>query len=113
MIQIEVRYDNSKEFIYLSMIGHADSAPQGHDLVCAATSGIILGGINNLQEKFNLKLDEEKGLLELSRIGEVSSHDKIVLETIIKQLQSVARDNPMYVKISVLTDIERNLNDVC
>ena len=83
------------------MIGHADSGPNGHDLVCAATSGIILGGLNNLQDKFNLKTDEKKGFLELSKIGEISSHDKIVLETIVKQLQSIARDNPKYVKISV------------
>ena len=101
MIQITVRYDNLKEFVSLSMIGHADSGPNGHDLVCAAVSAIILGGVNAIEGKLNVKEDEKKGFLELSKIGEISNHDKIVLETIVKQLQSVARDNPKYVKISV------------
>ena len=99
MIKISIRYKKTGEFLSLTLTGHANSAPKGEDLVCAAVSGIILGGINALSGK-NYQIKEE-GNLELSNIGEISSHDSIVIETIIAQLSAVARDNPKYVKISV------------
>jgi uncharacterized protein YsxB (DUF464 family) len=101
MIKVLVRYNNSKEFESLTIKGHANSGPLGHDLVCAAISGIVLGGINNLQNKFSLTSDEKTGSLELKSLGKVSEHDNIVIETIITQINSIARDNPKNVKISV------------
>ena len=48
MIKITVRYQSTGEFLSLESNDHANSAPHGEDLVCAAVSGIILGGINAL-----------------------------------------------------------------
>ena len=102
MIKISVRYTSTGEFISLTSMGHANSAPHGEDLICAAVSGILLGGINALKGKnFTLKSDENKGIIELCNIGKMDKHDEIVIETIIAQLQSVSRDNPKYLKISI------------
>ena len=102
MIKISVRYQSTGEFISLKSVGHANSAPYGQDLVCAAVSGIILGGINALQgNNYTLKSDEKKGIIELCNIGEMSEHDFIVIETIVLQLQAIERDNPKQLKISI------------
>ena len=102
MIEIKIKYQSTGEFISLISQGHADSAPYGQDLVCAAVSGVLLGGINALKGKnFSLKSDENKGIIELCNIGKMSQHDIIVIETIISQLQAIERDNPKFISISV------------
>ena len=102
MVQIIINHQKTGEFALLKTTGHAGSAPNGEDLVCAAVSGIVLGGINALKGKhYKLKYDERNGNIQLSNIGKMSEHDEIVIETIIAQLQAVARDNPKYVKISI------------
>ena len=102
MIKITVRYQSTGEFLSLESSGHANSAPCGEDLVCAAVSGILLGGINALKDKcYKLKADEKSGSLSLCNIGKMSQHDIIVIETIISQLQSIERDNPKFISISV------------
>ena len=102
MIKITVRYQSTGEFLSLESLGHANSAPHGEDLVCAAVSGILLGGINALKDEcYNLKVDEKKGNIELCNIGKMSQHDIIVIETIISQLQAIERDNPKFISISV------------
>ncbi len=101
MIKVLIKYSENQEFISLKIKGHANSGPYGHDLVCAATSGIVLGGINNLQGKYNLEQDENNGVLELTSLDKVSSHDSVVLETIIKQLEMISEAYPKNIKISV------------
>ena len=102
MIKITIRYQSTGEFASLTSQGHADSAPHGQDLVCAAVSGVLLGGINALKGKnFSLKQNENKGILELRNIGKMESRDSIVIDTIVLQLQAIERDNPIYIKISI------------
>ena len=102
MIKITVRYQSTGEFLSLESLGHANSAPYGEDLVCAAVSGIILGGINALKDDcYEVKADENKGSLELCNLGKMSQHDTIVIETIVSQLQAIERDNPKFIRISV------------
>ena len=102
MIHITIKYKSTGEFISLISQGHADSAPYGQDLVCAAVSGVILGGINALQGKnYSLKNNENKGILELRNIGKMSERDAVVIDTMVLQLQAIERDNPKFIKISI------------
>ena len=102
MIKINIRYSSTGEFLQLETIGHANSAPLGEDLICASVSGIILGGINALKGKnYTFKCDEITGEIKLCNIGKMDEHDKIVIETIVTQIQAVCRDNPKFVKLSV------------
>lgn len=102
MIKVLIRYNLSKEFESLEINGHANAGPYGHDLVCAAVSGVVFGGINNLQGKYQIKQNEKSGSLEMKCSDCVNEHDQIVIETILAQLQAIARDNPKNVKISVI-----------
>ena len=100
MIRIQVTYKEGK-FIALLAKGHAESAPEGKDLVCAAVSAIIQGGIlalNDGDKEYSLK--REKGDLELRRLTDgMSEHDETVIETVYVQLESVARVAEGYVQL--------------
>ena len=102
MTKITVRYSDTGEFVSLHSVGHANSGDYGKDIVCAAISAVILGGINALEgQNYKLKADEQKGEIELYNIGNMTEHDQIVIETVVAQLSSIARDNPKHLKISV------------
>ena len=92
--------DKNGKFYSLEVKGHAGSGPYGHDLVCAAVSAIVLGGLNNLQDGDNqYKSEVKEGYVYLETLKEVSIHDEIVLETIEKQIESVATSYPKNAKL--------------
>lgn len=94
-----IKTDDDK-FESFEVKGHAESGPYGHDLVCSAISGIVLGGINNLQDDSeNYKVEVKNGYVYLESLKEVSKHDEIVLETIEKQIESIASSYPKNVKL--------------
>lgn len=104
MTKVVVRYNSSDEFISLKTSGHANSASQGEDLVCAAISAVVLGGINALKKHYKLNVNEKSGVIELENVGAVNEHDNVVIEVIVSQLQAIARDNPKYLKVSIEKD---------
>ena len=98
MISVTFVEKNGK-FISLEVKGHAGSGPYGHDLVCAAVSGILLGGLNNLKDgDQNYKSEVKEGHVYLGALTEVSAHDYIFLETIGKLFQGVASSYPTLAK---------------
>ena len=86
-------------FKSLQVKGHAGSGPYGHDLVCAAVSAVITGGLNNLKapKDYDIKLEEGYSLLKANK--EVSAHDAVVIETIICGLKTIAEDNSDFITI--------------
>lgn len=99
MIRIIVLTHNG-QFASLEVKGHADSAPKGEDLVCSAVSAIVLGGLNSLTDPEGTYVsDVKEGHVTLKALHSVSQHDAIALETIVKQLESVAKDYSSYAKL--------------
>ena len=98
MIKVLITREESK-FVSLEVKGHANSAEQGKDLVCAGVTAILAGGFNNLEspKSFELKLDEGHALAKA--IKEVSSHDEIVMETIINSLKTMEESWPQFISI--------------
>ncbi len=92
MIKIQVTY-HSHSFVNLISSGHAKFAEEGKDIVCAAVSAILQGGVQALKDNENsYSLTMKKGYLELKRIASnMSEHDEIVIETILTQLESIAQ----------------------
>ena len=89
-----------QDFISLKVSGHANSAPHGEDLVCAAVSGIVLGGINYFRKGIiDVQSDEKSGEIIITKSGIFDEHDYGAIEMIVAQLESVARDNPKFIKI--------------
>jgi uncharacterized protein YsxB (DUF464 family) len=105
MINVKVSYSKG-QFVSLEAKGHADSAPYGKDLICAAISAIILGGFNALKDgDKNYEVQVNAGLATLSRkLGKNSEHDETVLETIVTQIASVASSYPKNVKLERINE---------
>lgn len=97
MIKAHLQIDGSGAALRVS--GHAGSGPYGHDLVCAAVSGIVLGGINALEGEKDFRLKVDEGLVELTYVREPSSRDRFVLETIWTQLESIDESHPGFIKL--------------
>lgn len=98
MIQIKISNADTKK-PFLEVKGHANSAEFGHDLVCAAVSAVVIGGLNNLKQPKDFELKVDEGHVIAKAINDVSAHDAIVIETIICGLKTIQIEQPDYVTI--------------
>ena len=98
MIKVKLNFVDNK-FQSLKVTGHASSAEYGKDLVCAEVSAVVTGGFNALEDIKNFKVTLEEGNASLEAIGNVSTHDEIVISTIISGLRTIKEANPKFIKI--------------
>ena len=98
MIKITATRNNGK-IVNLTVKGHANSAPYGKDLVCAAVSSILVGGCNALKEPncFAIKLNE--GDASVTEISHANEHDYEVLEVMLVQFKSVEETSKKFLKV--------------
>lgn len=99
MIKATFVYSNS-DLKRFTVKGHAESGPYGQDLVCAAISAIVIGGLNAYiddQSMYEAKVEE--GNVSLVCKAKQSKHDQIVTETIISQIKDVADTYPKFVTL--------------
>ncbi|UOQ47305.1 ribosomal-processing cysteine protease Prp [Gracilibacillus caseinilyticus] len=91
------------------LTGHADSGPEGHDLVCAAVSGISFGAVNAVFALCEIELNidqagDEGGYLEVTvpAINDPALLEKVSLlfEGMVVSLRTVERDYGQYISIS-------------
>ena len=98
MIKITATRNNGK-IISLTVKGHANSAPHGQDLVCAAVSSILVGGCNALKEPncYAIKLNEgDASIIEKKHANE---HDYEVLETMLIQFKTIEESSKKFLKV--------------
>ena len=98
MIKVLIKREENK-FVSLEVKGHANSAEQGKDLVCAGVTTVLAGGFNNLENPKSFELKLEEGYALAKAVKEVSSHDEIVLETIICSLKTLEESWPQFISI--------------
>ena len=98
MIKITASRKNGK-IINLTVKGHANSAPKGEDLVCAAVSSILVGGCNALSQPncFAIKLDS--GDASVTELNHANEHDYEVLEVMLVQFKSVEETSAKFLKV--------------
>ena len=98
MIKITATRNNGK-ITNLTVKGHANSAPHGEDLVCAAVSSILVGGCNALSNHncFAIKLDS--GDASVTEISHANEHDYEVLEVMLVQFKSVEETSKKFLKV--------------
>ena len=101
MIKVLIKQEG-KNFKSLEVKGHAKSADQGQDLVCAGVSSVITGGLNNLEnpKDFDIILDE--GYSYVEALKSISSHDEVVMETIIAGLKTIEESYGKFIQIKNL-----------
>ena len=98
MIKIEATRKNGK-IVSLSVKGHANSAPKGEDLVCAAVSSILVGGCNALNRPncFAIKLDS--GDASIKELDHANEHDYEVLEIMLVQFKTIEESYGKFLQI--------------
>ena len=98
MIKITATRNNGK-IVNLTVKGHANSAPHGEDLVCAAVSSILVGGCNALENTncFAIKLNE--GDASVVEISHAIEHDYEVLEVMLVQFKSVEETSSKFLRV--------------
>ena len=102
MIKIVIKRDvSSQKITQIEVKGHANSAEYGKDLVCAAVSAVMTGGMNALIDKeYDFKLEEGHAYIKALDIP--SDYDSVVLKTIEVELQTIEESNKDYVRIENL-----------
>ena len=99
MVKVEIQY-KGKGLAHIHIKGHANTAPYGQDLVCAAVSAITFGAMNaieNIDEDFEYEIEE--GDVKLMTKGAISEHDETVLETLILELKTIQASYPEAISI--------------
>ncbi|WP_033159753.1 ribosomal-processing cysteine protease Prp [Mycoplasmoides alvi] len=79
--------------------GHALFSPKGEDIVCAAISGIVFGGINWFEQK-NIKVvsDQENDFF-LCELQNSDLQNLVAMQVIQTQIQAIAKLYPKHVII--------------
>lgn len=98
---IKVAYLKTANSVQLRVKGHANSGPYGHDLVCAAVSAILTGGLNTLTHPGRYAITSNDGFVELTSDEAMEQHDLTVLETMLRQLETLAEAHPQSVQITL------------
>ena len=99
MIKVTINHASNGQVNFIEIKGHADSAPYGRDLICAAVSAVVTGGFNNLNnhKEYELKLDEGYALFK-SNVA-LDAHDEAVIETIICGLNTIRESDPEFIQV--------------
>ena len=84
----------------MKVTGHAQSAPYGEDLVCAAVSAIMTGGINALDLK-QAKVTNIEGLSEIQVLDLHHQPNQAVYRVMMTQLTTIAEAYPKYIRIRI------------
>lgn len=101
MIKVKAVIPDGK-FESLRVKGHADFAPNGQDLVCAAVSAIVTGGINALKhpDSFNIFQDTGITVIKLKPKEDITNYDATVINVILDQLETIEQSYGNYIKLS-------------
>lgn len=98
---IKVTYvTNNGKFVSFLVEGHAQFAKKGEDLVCAGVSAIAIGGLNALTAPDDFEIEVNDAHVSVKALKEIKSHDEIVLQSVLIQLETVAESYPKFVKIN-------------
>ena len=102
MIKVVIKTDEATQKITsIEVKGHAGKDAYGKDLVCAAVSAVMTGGMNALKDhEYDFLLEEGHAYVKALDIP--SDYDAVVLKTIEVQLQTIKESEPNFIKIEIL-----------
>lgn len=105
MIKVTVFRNADNMITGFKILGHADYAEKGSDIVCAAVSTLVINTINSIErftsDTFNLSQDEDKGFIEFHMVSPVSSYGELLLNSLAFGLQGIEKEYAgRYIKIS-------------
>ena len=90
MIKAVFYCTDEKKIQAFEMSGHADSGPYGHDIVCAAASGLSISTLNNLERLLNvtpaLEADHENGGYLKAELHDLPEETEAFAQLLLKHL---------------------------
>ena len=106
MILVKVQKQKT-EITEITIKGHADSAPYGQDLVCAAVSAIVIGTLNAIEEMAEGSCEiEQNEARTVIAVKEINPTLSIILEVMLYQMRSIAESYRQYLDIEEETSYE-------
>lgn len=114
MIQAIV-YTSGEKICGFDIAGHANYAPYGEDIVCAAVSLLALATLNSLEAQLGAiqaTVDDEAGRVRCFLLAELSEEQAIIAQSIFRTLEiglsSVEQAYPDYMNLKrTKIDIQR------
>ncbi|WP_026389670.1 ribosomal-processing cysteine protease Prp [[Acholeplasma] multilocale] len=95
MVKINLKYKNDK-YQSIQMSGHANAGDYGHDLVCAALTGIVSGAMNAMdtyhKEDIEIKVLDNKIIIEVNTFE--NEELQIMFKMLKVQLETIAVQYP-------------------
>lgn len=108
MIQALFKRDEDGNLVTFEITGHAESGPDGSDIVCAAVSALTFGATNSIEALAGfqplVEMDEENGghlyVEVIQDINREQSHiAQILLDSLLLSIGTIVEEYPEYVKI--------------
>lgn len=83
----------------IGLSGHSGQAEKGHDVVCAGASSCFVGALNALAEPERFRIFYREGVGSIEALTEPGEHDRVVLEVLLRQLETIAESYPTNLKV--------------
>ncbi|MDN7226949.1 ribosomal-processing cysteine protease Prp [Planococcus sp. N064] len=106
MIRVNVK-ETSDRILSFEMLGHADFAEHGQDLVCAGASAVSFGAVNAILELTKIEpqiQQESSGYLKVvfpDRLDEKTEEQvQLLVRAMIVSLKTIEQDYGQYIKIT-------------
>ncbi|NLK99782.1 MAG: ribosomal-processing cysteine protease Prp [Clostridiales bacterium] len=104
MIKVTIFKNADNLITGFKMLGHANYAEKGSDIVCAAVSALVINTINSIDhftsDTFDIKQDEDEGFIEFHMVGSVSSHGNLLLNSLALGLEGISEEySDKYIRI--------------
>lgn len=98
MITVKLDYIN-ENLSKIEIKGHANADEYGKDIVCSAVSSCVIGAINNFNTFKKNEISINDGHVIINVNHQIDEHDNIVIETLIRQLETIKETYSKYIKI--------------
>ena len=106
MIHVTIFMSDRHECMGFRTSGHAEMAESGKDIVCAATSMLIINTMNAIEtytdDAFTQEVDQETGMIEYHLLNRPTHDADLLLKAMILGLRDMA-DDENYAKYIQLT----------
>lgn len=102
MVRVEIYRDKTGAITGFSVTGHANTAPHGQDIVCAAVAALTQTAVLGIKEHLgrDIDLDVASGKLVLDLAAPPDALTGAVLETMLLGLAEIVKISPHSVRIA-------------
>ncbi len=105
MIEVIIRKNKAGKYIGFNVSGHAGYAQSGHDIVCAATSALVINTVNSIETltetQSNVSFEEKTGIINLDFKSDLCIKAEVLMDSLVLGLKAIREDNEKYIKISI------------